>query len=105
MSAFLIYIIVAAVNGIQAILSPAFAASTTTFAKQLPTILNSLVTVIATGILWLYHRFVIIQDEKATAETSHGALGLIKYLYRLLFSATGTVLLMVGVFGVLYVFA
>ncbi|MEK7809786.1 MAG: DUF5671 domain-containing protein, partial [Chloroflexota bacterium] len=101
MSAFLIYIIVAAVNGIQSLLSPAFAVST--FAKQLPTILNSIVTVIATGILWLYHRVITVQDEKATAESSHGGLGLIKYIYRLIFSATGTVLLMVGVFGVLYV--
>lgn len=102
MSAFLIYIIVAAVNGIQAILSPLFDASNTTFAKQLPTILNSIVTVIATGILWLYHRFVTIQDEKATAEASHGALGLIKYLYRLLFSAIGTIMLMIGFGGTLY---
>jgi|GEM_PF-2444434 len=101
MSAFLIYIIVAAVNGIQSLLSPAFAVST--FAKQLPTILNSIVTVIATGILWLYHRLITVQDEKATAESSHGGLGLIKYIYRLIFSATGTVLLMIGVFGVLYV--
>jgi hypothetical protein len=99
----LIYIIVAAVNLIQALLSPVFAASTTTFVKQLPIIFNSIVTVIATGILWLYHRFVTVQDEKATSEASHSALGLIKYIYRLLFSATGTVLAMIGVFGVLYV--
>lgn len=102
MSAFLIYIIVAAVNGIQAILSPLFAASITTFAKQLPTILNSIVTVIATGILWLYHRFITVQDEKATPEASHSALGLIKYLYRLFFSAVGTIMLVIGFGGTLY---
>ncbi len=101
MSAFLIYIIVAAVNGIQSLLSPAFAVST--FAKQLPTLLNSIVTVIATGILWLYHRLITVQDEKATPEASHGDLGLIKYLYRLLFSAVGTIMLMIGFGGVLYV--
>jgi len=101
LSALLIYIIVAAVNGIQAILSPAFAVSA--IFDELPTIFNSLATFGAAGILWMYHRLVAVQDEKATPEVSRGGLGLIKYLYRLLFSATGTVLVMVGVFGVLYV--
>ena len=101
LSSFLIYILVAAVNGIQAILSPAFAVSN--IFNQLPTIFNSLATFGAAGILWLYHRLVAVQDEKATPQMSHGNLGLIKYLYRLLFSAISTVLLMVGVFGVLYV--
>lgn len=104
LSSLMLYVVVAAFNGLQSLFAlifpPQFALTSN---EYIATIINSIITVIATGVLWLYHRYVAITDERATVEPSQNNLGLFKYLYRLLFSALGAILLSIGLFGIVYI--
>ncbi len=104
LSMFMLYVVVAAFNGFQSLFSlifpPDFGLTSNNY---IATIINSVVTVIATGILWMYHRVVTLTDERATVEPSQNNLGLFKHLYRLAFSALGAVLVSIGLFGMIYI--
>jgi Domain of unknown function (DUF5671) len=105
LSVFLLYVMVAAFNGIQAMLRlvfpPEFARLNVN--EYTATIISSAITFIFAAVLWFYHRYIAITDEKATPEASGGGLGVFKYLYRLGFSAIGVVMLAIGMSGTLFV--
>lgn len=96
---FMAYLTVAQFNGLRTFFT-LFISDTTGFAPTIAArvgiIINSAVTVVVTGILWLYHQRTANSDEKA-APASDG--GTIQTLYALLFSGLGITLFVIGLAG------